>query len=339
MILLYLSTMSSKKIILTWSFSLLVFFFLGLLTGKIKNETRTDQEEIIRNNFNYKYINPILECNPDISLNNKLTPLRNSIKSIIDNEINNQNITYASVYYRDLNNGPWFGINEKEYFSPASLIKVPVLIAYLKKAETDPSIFQKKLIIIEDPTSGNNIQNIKPSIATITNTEYTIEKLLEEMIVYSDNNAYITLHNNLTSEEIMQVYQDLDVDISKGFTNPNGNIINIKNYASFFRILYNASYLNKEMSEKALNILSKVEFKDALVAGTPDNTIISHKFGERKYSDIGENQFHDCGIIYLPKNPYLLCVMTKTNKNINQAINVIKQISQKTYQDIYNQTK
>lgn len=328
--------MSSKKTILLWSFSLLVFFFIGLFTGKLRNETRINQEEIIRKNFNYKYINPILECNPDISLNNKLTPLRNEIKEIINQEINKQNVSFVSVYYRDLNNGPWFGINEKEYFSPASLIKVPTLIAYLKKAETDPSILQKKLTIIEDPTGGNNIQNIKPSQATVTATEYTIEKLLEEMIIYSDNNAYVTLANNLTGEEIMKVYQDLDVDISKAFSNPNGNIITIKNYASFFRILYNASYLNKEMSEKALNLLSQVEFKNALAAGIPKDILVSHKFGERKYSDTNEIQFHDCGIVYLQKNPYLLCIMIKTTKSIDQAINLIKTISQKTYQAVNN---
>ena len=159
------------------------------------------------------------------------------------------------------------------------------------------------------------------------------------MIIYSDNNAYHTLAENLTGDEIIKVYQDLDVDISKAFQDPNGNIITVKNYASFFRILYNGSYLNNEMSEKALKLLNQVEYKDALVAGVPKDIIVSHKFGERKYSDTNEIQFHDCGIVYFPKKPYLLCVMTKTTKNINQAINVIKQISQKVYQNFEKQTQ
>ena len=185
--------------------------------------------------------------------------------------------------------------------------------------------------------TGNNIQNIKPSLTTVNNTEYTIEKLIEEMIIYSDNNAYDTLAKNLTGDEIIKVYQDLDVDISKAFQNPNGNIITIKNYASFFRILFNASYLNQEMSEKALKLLTQVEYKNALVAGVPNNISIAHKFGERKYTDSNETQFHDCGIIYLPKKPYLLCVMTKTNKGLNQVTNIIKEISQTVYKDISGQ--
>lgn len=323
--------MLHKKTIWFWFFSLLIIFFVGFSIGKIKNE-RHLEEEIIRKNFNYKYINPILECNSDISLNSKLTPIKESIESIINQEVSKKNITFASIYYRDLNNGPWFGINEKEYFSPASLIKVPILIAYLKKAEIDPSLLQKKLTVSDDPETGNNIQNIKPSVATVVKQEYTIEKLLEEMIIYSDNNAYNTLAENLTGDEIIKVYQDLDVDISKAFQNPNGNIITVKNYASFFRILYNGSYLNNEMSEKALKLLNQVEYKDALVAGVPKDIIVSHKFGERKYLDTNEIQFHDCGIVYFPKKPYLLCVMTKTTQNANKAINFIKEISQVVYQ-------
>ncbi len=322
--------MLHKKTIWFWFFSVLVTFFIGFKVATI-NLNKTEQEEIIRKNFNYKYINPILECNPDISLNSKLTPIKESIESIINQEVSKKNITFASIYYRDLNNGPWFGINEKEYFSPASLVKVPILIAYLKKAEIDPSLLQKKLTVSDDPETGNNIQNIKPSVATVVKQEYTIEKLLEEMIIYSDNNAYNTLAQNLTGDEIIKVYQDLDVDISKAFQNPNGNIITVKNYASFFRILYNGSYLNNEMSEKALKLLNQVEYKDALVAGVPKDIIVSHKFGERKYLDTNEIQFHDCGIVYFPKKPYLLCVMTKTTQNANKAINFIKEISQVVY--------
>ena len=325
-----------KKTFWLWVFSLIFTFFIGYKIASIRH-TSPHQEEIVRKNFNYKYINPILECNSDLSLNNKLTPLKNNIESIINREINNKNITYASVYYRDLNSGPWFGINEQEYFSPASLIKVPILIAYYKKAEQDPTILQKKLTVLTNSETGNNIQNIKPSLTTTNNTEYTVEKLIEEMIVYSDNNAYDTLSKNLTGDEIIKVYQDLDVDISKAFQNPNGNIITIKNYASFFRILFNASYLNQDMSEKALKLLTQVEYKDALVAGMPNNISVAHKFGERKYLDSNEIQFHDCGIVYLPKKPYLLCVMTKTNKGLNQVTNIIKVISQTVYKDISSQ--
>lgn len=317
-----------------WFISLIFSFSIGFFTSyKISSEHQfLNQEEIIRKNFNYKYINPILECNLDIEQNNNLNSLKNAVKQLINQEISQKNISFASIYFRDLNNGPWFGINEKEYFTPASLIKVPILMTYLKKAENDPDILDKKIPLIITP-DGDSIQNIKPSISLAPNQEYTIEDLLEKMIIYSDNDAYNTLSQNLTEDEFIKIYKDLDIDISKAFTDPNGNIITVSGYSSFYRILFNASYLNQDMSEKALSILAQTQYKDGIVAGLPQGISIAHKFGERKFLDSGETQFHDCGIVYMPKKPYLLCIMTR-GTDLTKASRVIKNISQRVYQTL-----
>jgi beta-lactamase class A len=164
----------------------------------------------------------------------------------------------------------------------------------------------------------------------VSNQSYTIEELINRMIIYSDNDAYNDLTKNIDGNEILQTYKDLDVDISQIFINPNGNILTVRDYASFFRILYNASYLNKDMSEKALGLLSQTEYKQGLVAGVPSKIQVAHKFGERIYSDTNEVQLHDCGIVYLPKKPYLLCVMTR-GQDLNKATQTIKTISQKVF--------
>jgi len=333
--------MSSKKTLLLWIFSLAVTFIVGYFASiKINGnqQSNDNKNETIRNNFNYKYINPILECNSDIEQNTKLSSLKKSIEDTIKNEIYKKNISFVSVYFRDLNNGPWLGVNEEEYFSPASLIKVPILITYLKKAEDNPAVLKMELFPIVSTDSGDNIQNIKPSVSLAPDKKYTIEELLEKMIINSDNDAYNTLADNLTSNEITKVYQDLDIDISKAFTNPNGNIITVKDYASFYRILFNASYLNQDMSEKALSLLAQSQYKNGLVAGVPQNINIAHKFGERKYLDSDETQLHDCGIIYLPKKPYLLCIMTRGN-DITKASNTIKDISAQVFQYVSNDSQ
>ena len=57
------------------------------------------------------------------------------------NEIEEKNPDiHLSVYFRNLNNGPWFGIRENEGFAPASLMKISILISYLKMSETDPNL-------------------------------------------------------------------------------------------------------------------------------------------------------------------------------------------------------
>ena len=168
------------------------------------------------------------------------------------------------------------------------------------------------------------------NVVSIPNQKYTVDELIRRMIVYSDNMAYNLLNDNVNGSVVMSVYNDLGVDISSAQANPNGNIISVTGYSSFFRILYNSSYLNRDMSEKALKYLSQSVFTQGLVAGVPNDIVVSHKFGERQYLDTGEKQLHDCGIIYDPDTPYLLCVMTRGN-NFSNLISTIKNISNMVY--------
>ncbi|HPT66184.1 MAG TPA: class A beta-lactamase-related serine hydrolase [Candidatus Woesebacteria bacterium] len=324
--------LSIKKIAVTSS--LILVSFVGGLIFSPYIFTTTNQNIIkeVRNNFNYKYINPLLECETStISQDKNLASLKKEIQFIINQQISSGNISFASIYYRDLNNGPWLGINEKEYFSPASLIKVPVLMAYLKETEKDHDFLDKKIINNRDFDYSQ--QNITPTQTIEKDKEYTIGDLLERMIIYSDNAAYELLLDNIDNTKIFNVYKDLDVDISRAQKDPNGNIITVKDYASFFRILFNASFLDQDNSEKALNILSKTQYYKGLVAGVPENITVSHKFGERQYLPSKEKQLHDCGIVYLPNKPYLICVMSRST-DFDNAANFIKQVSKVVYDEI-----
>lgn len=217
-------TPSIKKIIGILSLMLLCFVGGLIVSPFIFPETNQQIIKEIRNSFNYKYINPLLECeSTTISQDKNLASLKKSIQFIINQEINNNQISFASIYYRDLNNGPWIGINEREYFSPASLIKVPVMMAYLKETENDPHILEKKITNIK--TFDYSQQNVTPTQILELDKEYTIGDLINRMIIYSDNAAYELLLENIDNIKIFNVYKDLDVDISKAQEDPNGNII------------------------------------------------------------------------------------------------------------------
>lgn len=97
---------------------------------------------------------------------------------MIDDQIKNQKADNVSLYFRDLNNGPWISINGQEKFSPASLLKVPLMIALFKIAEQDPQ-FLKKIIKAEDDSSQIFSQNIKPTKIISPGEEYSIEELIK----------------------------------------------------------------------------------------------------------------------------------------------------------------
>lgn len=278
----------------------------------------------------YKFINPLLECDKfSPSTTKDFASLKKELTSYTDKAISEGQVTHVSVYYRDLNNGPWFGINEQQYFTPASLLKVPMLIAVFKKADEDPFFLKKKVLYdkVREVTLDPNI--VGDSLIRI-GSEYTVEQLCYYMIVKSDNNAKELLLELLGNDYFGQVMLDLGVNLKT--RDLNVDFITIKEYSSFFRILYNASYIKRDLSEKALELLSKVSFDKGLTARLPKNIPVAHKFGERSFNNNSLRQFHECGIIYPPGKPYLLCVMTRGSQ-FDNLISVIADISEIVYKN------
>ncbi|MHB8708574.1 MAG: serine hydrolase, partial [Desulfuromonadales bacterium] len=201
----------------------------------------------------YRYINPVLEC-ANVQWQ-ELRPFRRKIMEPLDQAVSDHRIKEYAVYFRDLNNGWWFGINEKADFQQGSLIKVPLLMAFLRQAEKEPEMLGHKLVCDADPATLIQ-QNIPPRETLKVGETYTIEDLLRRMIVYSDNAAMDTLVRHTRGEEwFRQTYRDLALP-APGSDNATGEI-SVKRYASFFRVLFNASYLNRENSNRALKLLTE----------------------------------------------------------------------------------
>lgn len=308
-------------------------FAMGLLIGKYAfnepqpvNSAASDQDDdngvTETREGGYKYINPLLEC--DNYRSSKRAPvvlLEADLRNYINQTISAGKASIVSVYFRDLNNGPWIGVNELENYSPASLLKVPIMMAVLKMAESQPGLLKKK-ILYKQPVDEFS-QNILDTGMIVTGHYYAVEDLLYRMIKNSDNEAKNLLYELIGDNMFGKVIKDLGLIIPGVVTE---NYMSVRDYSSFFRILYNATYLNKEMSEKGLEILSNTNFHDGIVAGVPPGTIISHKFGERGYTDSDIKQLHDCGIIYTGSGPYLLCVMTRGTDFKQQGV-IIADIS------------
>lgn len=309
--------------------------WLGFILGSYFVQQKLEQNNpvSVRKQGEYKFINPLLECDiKNTYLDNVYIPFEKKLKQAINdlNEKKYQNKEIA-VYFRDLNNGPWFGINYSATFTPASLLKVPLMIAYYKQAESDPAILSKKIVL---HSSDQNLpQNISTGEKLVIGKEYTVQELIDFMIINSDNTAMFNLLDNIDQEKLNKVYLDLGI-IVPDIRTPE-DFMSVAEYASFFRILYNAAYLNEYYSEKSLDLLSRTKFFDGLVAGVPLGTKVSHKFGERENNDLdtADKQLHECGIIYFPRHPYLLCVMTRGD-DFEKMSNFIADVSHLVYRTI-----
>lgn len=278
---------------------------------------------------------PLLDCEVNgNTAGSGLIPFGDELNRLTEDIVSSGKASSVAVYYRDLNNGPWLGVNESDAYLPASLLKVPVMIAYFKAAETDPAILSQKIRFenpIEAPDGG--VQTIQPSQNLEVGKEYTAEDLIERTIMYSDNQAVQLLYQHIDPKFIFDVYHRIGVD-SKAIEGP-GAVLSPREYSAFFRVLYNASYLNREMSEKALGILTRVEQKQGLVSGVPAGTAVAHKFGEAGYQD-DLLQYHDCGIVYHPKRHYLLCIMTQ-GKDVKKLETTIQDLSRFVWEEVDTQ--
>lgn len=278
-----------------------------------------------------QYTNPLLEC--DVAQGTVDAPkvrFERDLKARVDAILERPGITEVAVYYRDLNNGPSFGINQEKEFFPASLLKTPLMMAFLKHAEARPGFLQQRVVYQRSSVPDSAHQTIRPDVALVSGEEYTIEQLLEHLIKYSDNDALTALYPLLPEKEYASLFERLGV---MGVNlNDAQTTLTVVEYSTFFRVLYNASFLSQEMSEKALGYLVGATFEGGLSGGVPRSVPVAHKFGERDLGD-GFYQLHDCGIVYEPQKQYLLCVMTR-GKNQSELSSVIKEISKYSYEQV-----
>lgn len=240
-----------------------------------------------------------------ISFTNLRTELRTYINSLP---------YQTGFYFEYLPSGTSIGVNEKNQFIPASLIKVPIVMAVYKKIELG-KLHRNDFITMEerykDPTSGSMWERENGSQIAVKDA---IDKTLDE----SDNTAKNILLSLLNRDEISFVFDSLDLDI--GSKTEQESVISPKNYASILRSLYLSSYLNRESSNEILEILSQASDDKKIRAGIPNNVTVSSKYGVSKNPQSDKSVNSDCGIIYVPKRPYLLCVMIESSEETAHTV-------------------
>lgn len=316
--------------------SSVLFLVCAVLTLVIIIEDNDGSNKIVHDSNNgYFFTNPILDCE-GVKPSSEGSISRKEISDKINSLKERYDISFISVYFRDLNNGPWVGVNEKEEFIPASLLKVPLVISLFRYAQDNRDIFDKKIFLTKDYADNSYPQNNdSASVQMKEGGEYSLLDVAERTLRYSDNLGVNLILDNVPSNYLEELYLTL------GGEGISSNV-RVKDYASFFRLLYNSSYLDRNLSEKLLNILSKTEYKDGIVAGIPKDIVVAHKFGEYTVDEAfdggvslstTEAQLHDCGIVYLPERPYILCVMTR-GKDISLQEKAIAEISKMIFEEV-----
>lgn len=224
-----------------------------------------------------------------------------------------------SIYFEILNTGASIILNKDAEFWPASLLKVPVAMAAVKKIEKGEWKWDSKLVL----TGLDKDEKFGDLHKQPVGSTFTIEDLIRRSLSDSDNTAHFMLIRNLEPSEIDAVYKHIGLD---GYLLNTRSVISAKQYSALFRSLYTASFIAGDNSQKLLSIMIQSPFKEYLSTGLPADISFSHKFG----IDREKNVYLDSGIVYRENRPYILTVMIKS-ENEDAAKVAMKTISESVY--------
>lgn len=300
-----------RKIVLI----LLLFVSLGanvaLAIQMVRSSNAEEQLLKVSNNIKEnKYVSPRVFSNnrQDIIIN--FMPLREGLRKYVAEQE-----TDIGMYFEYLPSGTSIGINDKDEYFQASLIKVPMAMVMYKHIESGDASANDTLTLAEEDLDDGYGKLYEKGAGY----KLTVQDAIDVMLVDSDNTAYKALFKKYPTflDEIFDF-----LDLPKDSTN-NLPVVSPKNYASIFRALYLSSYLRPEFSNEVLEILTYTNFHNKIPAGLPKGIRVAHKIGVLR----PESMFSDCGIVYVPDRPYILCAMVRgTEEQANQQISTISKM-------------
>jgi beta-lactamase class A len=243
-----------------------------------------------------------------------IQPLREQLQKIVkDNGPDS-----ISVYFETLNSGANIQINNDTRFYPASLVKLPSAMAAMKKIEKGEWHLDNRLVLLDQDKDSRFGTLYRQPVGT----SFSIEELLQALLLQSDDTAHHILMRNLSEDELNDLKNNTGLN---DLFNEKGEI-SAKEYSRMFRSLYESSYLKRDGSQQILQWLSQTPFNDMLASALPKSVAFAHKIGE---DDINKS-YLDSGIVYLPNRPFMLTVMIKQHDQ-NKANDIMGQISRAAY--------
>ncbi len=209
----------------------------------------------------------------------------------------------VSLYIEYANTGANIIVNQDTYVFPASLVKLPIAIAAMKKVEDGEWNLDNELVLF---AGDADIESGRVGAQLGDNpigTRFSIRTLIEYSLVYSDNTASNILLRNVGDSELRAIIDALGLEALFR----NNGALSVKEYTRILRALYSASYLDRESSQYVLELMDASTFNEFLTYGVDESVKFPHKYGEHTDRRV----FADSGILYIPERPVLISVVVE----------------------------
>lgn len=212
---------------------------------------------------------------------------------------------HLGFYYKNLVTGLEFGVNEKDAYLAASVIKFPLLLHVLTRAEQGTLSLSDRLTV-EDwekmPSCGGLNQFTGP-------VEADILTLCRLMIVLSDNTATNKLFRFCGLENCNEAFRAMGLEktvvrrlLFDAEASARGlqNTICPREMGMLLEQLYHRDFVSPEISRQAMEILLKQQIDHKLDGKLCGEYPIAHKTGE------DDQLSNDVGIVFAPQ-PFVIC--------------------------------
>ena len=221
----------SKKILLLIIHLLVLSLLLNIfLFIKLNNINYTgDTLKFINSSGNILIDSDVVQNN----LNGTLIIHYDGLRNQLLQEISRYNATDdVGVFLQDIHTGTWLGINERTGFISASLLKIPIMMAVLKKVERGELSLTDKITLTESELNNQYGDLYKQGAGT----QISVEDLLKAMILSSDNTAKNALVDQLSEAELDAVLNHV------GITMTNDGVVSPRDYMRMFKALYYSTF-------------------------------------------------------------------------------------------------
>lgn len=229
-----------------------------------------------------------------------------------------------SVYYKNLETGEFFGIDENQIQTGASVNKLPIIAALYFLDRKNKLSLDDKITIqkedVQDYGTGSIRYQKMPQV-------YSLRNLAKLALKQSDNTAAHVLSLRIGEENVQKLVDSWGMKQ----TSMVDNKTTAYDMGVLFEKIYKGEIANPANTKELLEFMTDTEFEDRLTKGLPSGVKIYHKTGD------GEGFVHDLGIIETEKGTYFLGVMTSDiGDQEEQTKNAIAEISKKVFESINN---
>ncbi|OLP17583.1 serine hydrolase [Leptolyngbya sp. 'hensonii'] len=233
----------------------------------------------------------------------------------------------SGLFFLDVDTGNYLDINGNKTFPTASIIKLPILIAFFQDVDAGKIRLDETLVMRPELiASGSGTMQDLPAWS-----KFSALKTATQMIVISDNTATNMIIHRMGGISVLnQRFRSWGLKktvIRNWLPDLSGtNTTTAREMVYLLSLLDQRKLLSPQSQDEALGILRRTKTRTLLPAGLGTGATIAHKTG-----DIGF-MLGDAGIIELPNGKrYLGAVLVIRPYNDIAGRNFIRQVSGTVY--------